>query len=262
MLGLLGHFADKLDRARHDPGRDIVARRSVEPVDPQVLHFAGDDLGHSRLQRVIVQHRSQLPKDRFEKALMAIFVGQRGQQVTCDAGGVDLLELSEHSRSKEGPHPLVIEHTERVVEGGTCMLGEVLCMARISQEVRESARGTEVPDLHQHLWRTQEVGADERRKVRTDAILAAWDDGSVRDRQTQRMAEQRDDCKPVSNGADHCGFTERCDIAPSFVAVSQRVGDQIQRTGCYEQTDSYPSHSLQVDSSHDLRRCRWELARR
>src|SRR3546814_11115755 len=51
-----------------------------------------------------------------------------------------------------------------------------------------------------------------------DACLAARDDRRVRDRQTQRVAEQRGDGEPVGDRADHGGFGERGDVAPGRMA--------------------------------------------
>jgi hypothetical protein len=92
----------------------------------------------------------------------------------------------------------------------------------------------------------QEVRADEVGEVAAEGVLAGRDDRGVRDRQRQRVPEQRGHREPVGQAADHAGFRGGLDVADPAVAAGaagQHVddrGEQQQRAGAHLHPDKTP----------------------
>ena len=60
----------------------------------------------------------------------------------------------------------------------------------------------------------QEVGLHELAERAADLVLAVRDDGRVRNRYPERVAEERGHREPVGQGTDHRRFRERADDSP------------------------------------------------
>ena len=75
---------------------------------------------------------------------------------------------------------------------------------------RPAAPGdVDVPHPPRDDRRDQEILLEEVGERLADAVLVARDDRGVRDRQAERMAEERGDREPVGKAADHRRFGER-----------------------------------------------------
>lgn len=97
---------------------------------------------------------------------------------------------------------------------------------RIGQPVYDRARDVEPPHPARDDRRQQEIVAQEYRQRIADPVLVPRDDRGVRDRQPERMAEQRGDRKPVRQSADHRRLGKGPDEADRGVPVDQRAADQ------------------------------------
>ena len=72
----------------------------------------------------------------------------------------------------------------------------------------------------------QEIVAQEIGERVADPVLVARDDRGVRDRQAERVAEQRGHREPVGQPADHRRFGKGADKAPGRMTIAQRARDQ------------------------------------
>ncbi len=107
----------------------------------------------------------------------------------------------------------------------------------------------------------QEVGRDELGQRRADGVLAGRDDRGVRDRQSQRMPEQRGDGEPVGQRADHAGLRGRPDVAEPGIAVLQQPGDHEDhrhqpQQARWRRSSSGPGRAAGPRPSATARRCR------
>ena len=82
----------------------------------------------------------------------------------------------------------------------------------------------------------QEVALDEFAQASADRIFAARNEGGVRDRDSERMAEQGSDCEPVSDPTDH-GRLRRCpDVAGNPLTVAEEESGDEYNSGDDEQS--------------------------
>ena len=106
----------------------------------------------------------------------------------------------------------------RVAQRGGEVRREALGVARLGEPCGEARRRIELRQLGEHLLGAEEVRADEGREVLADPVLVARDDRRVRDRQSERMAEQRHHREPVGDRADHRGLGKCRHVAPRRMA--------------------------------------------
>jgi len=108
-------------------------------------------------------------------------------------------------------------------------------------------------DLDEPLMRypdVQKVVGDETAERGPDALPVARNDGRVRDRNAERMAEQGDDREPVGAGADHAGFRERSHVRqPRPVESGERGRDEHHDHQC-QQRGRDDAHAPQVGAAH------------
>ena len=108
--------------------------------------------------------------------------------------------------------PLVVEAFEQVGDQPARALADarLLALRRLEEAAR---RAGEVDMAHppRHHRRDEEILLEEIGQRLADAILVARDDRGVRDRQAERVAEQRGDREPVGQPADHPRLGERLD---------------------------------------------------
>ena len=250
VLRIGAHLAGQPHDARdHLLGR-VASGDAVEADEPQVLHFGRDDLGDRDLDRLVVEHAGELLQHAVEELLVPVVGGQHVEQLSREPGDVDLFEPGDHRRAEERAHALVVEDAEAVAQRRSQVGRDLLGVPRLGQPPREAAGGIEALELLQHLIVAEEIGADEGRQVLADPILVARDDRGVRDRQPERMPEQRDDREPVGDRADHRRLCERGDVAPRRVAVVQQRGDDVDRSGSRQQAERDRLHALQIANSH------------
>ena len=70
----------------------------------------------------------------------------------------------------------------------------------------QDARHIEPCEHAGNLVRRDDMGRDEPPQRAAEPVLLARDDGGVRDRQAERVAEQRGDREPVGDAADEPGL--------------------------------------------------------
>jgi len=91
----------------------------------------------------------------------------------------------------------------------------------------------------------EEVLLDEAGQTLADLVLLARDDGGVRDRDPQRMAEQRSDGEPVGEPADHRRLGGCLDITPRTRTVAHGPADHVHHRGDQQQAAGDPFHPAQ-----------------
>ena len=162
---------------------------------------------------------------------------------------VDLLEPGDNGRAEEGADPLVVEHADGVAQSGGEVRCEALGMARLCKPRGETRRRIELRQLGEHLFGAEKVRADEGREVLADPVLVARDDRRVRDRQSERVAEERHDREPVRDRADHRGLRECRHIAPRRMKRDQRRGRKVDKPGRGEEAECDRLHTGKAERS-------------
>ena len=84
--------------------------------------------------------------------------------------------------------------------------GHPLGVRRLRQPLAQPARDLRVAQLGLDDLRRHEVLPDEGAEALAELVLLALDDRGVRDRDAQRVLEQRGDREPVGERADHAGL--------------------------------------------------------
>jgi hypothetical protein len=84
---------------------------------------------------------------------------------------------------------------------------------RLREPLAEPARDLGVAQLGLHDLGRHEILPHEAAQALAELVFLALNDCGVRDRDAQRMFEQRRDCKPVGQGADHASLSGGPDIA-------------------------------------------------
>ena len=91
--------------------------------------------------------------------------------------------------------------------------GHPLGMCGLRQPLTQPAGHLRVAQLGLHHLRRQEVLPHEGAQALAELVLLALDDRGVRDRDAQRMLEQRGHGEPVGQRAHHAGLRGRADVA-------------------------------------------------
>ena len=95
------------------------------------------------------------------------------------------------------------------------VVAEPVGMARVGQPARPAARPDRTArSLASTCGVLRKLSQMKPARLRADAVLVGRDDRGVRNRQAERMAEQRDHREPVGDRADHRGLGEGRDVAP------------------------------------------------
>ena len=107
----------------------------------------------------------------------------------------------------------------------------------------------------------EEVLRDEVLQAPTELGLALGDQRGVRDRDAQRVPEERRHREPVGQRAHHRGTRGGVDIAPRPVRLRPQ-GDQVHGRGRDEQAQRDEPHPLEAGAARGIRRRRLEEAHR
>jgi len=116
-------------------------------------------------------------------------------------------------------------------------------LRRIGQPAGDRARHVEAAGSPGDDDRDQEIGAEELRERVADPVLVARHYGCVRDRQAERMAEQRGHREPVRQPTDHRRLRERTDEREGGVGVDERAADEERRGHEHEQPGRDDPHA-------------------
>ena len=122
--------------------------------------------------------------------------------------------LTMDRRLDEAAEPLVVEAFEQVGHQPAGALADAGFLAlRRLQEAADGAGQVDVAHPPRDDRRDQEILLEEIGQRLADPVLVAGDDGRVRDRQAERVAEQRRHREPVGQAADHRCLGEGLHIA-------------------------------------------------
>ena len=118
---------------------------------------------------------------------------------------------------------------------------------RIADPLRDPLRDAQpVQPRRDHLAR-QEVVLHEPAKAAADAVLAARDDRGVRDRNPERVPEQRCDREPVRETADHRRLGRRANEPEPRELSLEHERDDENHGRADEQTRRPPLHAVELD---------------
>ena len=150
---------------------------------------------------------------------------QRGQQSAYRARQVELFGAAAQGFVEHRLDAFIVDEFEHLARRRDRFCAEQRRVRRFGQPDREAAGGIEGVHAGDQRVGAEEFVADEFGEVIGDACLVRRQDGRVRDRQAERVAEQRDDREPVGQRADHGGFGEGRDPRPG-AGVVLALGEQ------------------------------------
>ena len=141
-------------------------------------------------------------------------------------------------RAVYGPHEPVEHHGQVAAE----LAGVGVALEPLTEPLGEidaqEPRLDGLPD--------EEVLADESCERTADLVLALRNDGGVRNRQAERMPEERRHGKPVREPADDRRFGERPDHTEPGVGLAQHARDDEECRGSDQQSGRHPFHAAQA----------------
>ena len=140
----------------------------------------------------------------------------------------DLAQARRDRALDDAAEPLVVEAFEDVGDQARRAGADARAFAgRGLEEAAGRAGDVDVAHPPRDHRRDQEILLEEIGERLADPVLVARDDRGVRDRQAERMAEQRGDREPVGEAADHRRLGEGVDVAePRIVRLERAGGDE------------------------------------
>ena len=148
---------------------------------------------------------------------MPIAIDRGVERLAQDRRDIERGEPLRHRLADHPAQPLGIERADDVGDQARRALPQPARLVRRGAGGGQEAAGGagEIEPAHppRHHRGDQEILAQEGGERVADPILVARDDRGVRDRQAERVAEQRGHREPVGKTADHRGFREGADIA-------------------------------------------------
>ncbi len=195
-----------------------LAQRAQQPVHDPVGNDAVDPRRHPAVGmfRDFLADHVLLARERYfgehDGAIERLFGGSAGpqhrQQLRCERGGRDRFDPVTGDLAEQVAGDRAGQRLQDFWEDLIGVLNEPPANDGIVEPLGEPADDI---DLGQPIVRNlhvEEIVGDETTERRADAVLVARNDRGVRDRNSERMAKQRNHGEPVGAGADHAGFRE------------------------------------------------------
>ena len=204
-----GHQAGERLRVRVEPPRDRLGRE----IDGAVVGVGLDDLLEPRAGRRPPLGRHQM------------FAGEVGDEVA---------------------HVVVAERIEHGDRDRRPFGADPLGVLRLAQPLAAAQRDLRARELGAHDVGCQEVRLDELAECAADLVLAARDDRGVRDRESERTAEQRGDGEPVGKRSDHAALGSSTHVAEPGQPLLQRERD--------DERDGHEQERAERDRLHAAQR--------
>ena len=180
--------------------------------------------GSALFHRLAVQVARQALERLVEQLLVAVVGGEQAQHFAGGGGRVPGLQPGHHEALDALAHRALVQQVQRLQRPAARHPRQLPRLLWLRQPLAQPGRRVEHLQPCQQVLRFQEVVAHERGQAVGDARLVARDDGGVRDRQAQRVAEQRHHREPVGQRAHRGRFAERRHPGPHAL-VAHRVAE-------------------------------------
>ncbi|PAV93181.1 hypothetical protein WR25_19829 [Diploscapter pachys] len=239
MLRVFGHIDDQSVESVDQLVRDgFVEPRPAQDRSRSFMHHLAD-------QMFVGGQRLGTPADRAVQQWGMTIVGHRGGEDPAeDRRHVGLAQSRRDPRLHHATQPLWIEAVEHLRHQLRRTLAEPppRPFRRIGQPTGDRCGDVDAAHLAGDNGGQQEIGAQEGRERVADPILVARHDRRVRDRQPQRVAEQRGHSKPVGQAADHRRLAERLHEPRPGVKGRIMPADEEDRSHRQQQSTRDPPH--------------------
>jgi hypothetical protein len=176
---------------------------------------------------------------------MAAFRDRGFHQLAEDRRHFGFAEARADPRLHHPTEPRRIEPLEDLRDEPRCTLSETppCPFGRIGQPARDRARDVEPPRPPGYDDGNQEIVAEELRQRVAYPILVARHDCRVRDRQAERMTEQRGDREPVGQPTDHRRLRKRAHERECWMDRNERTAHEERRGHEHEQAGGNHAHA-------------------
>ena len=232
------HLVDfVVDDRQHTP-RDRGAER---PTDQSAALFA-DALLDGGAQSVLPpgQQCADLRQDEAEDLLVAAALDQTVEGAGDDPAGAGTAQDARQQPARQPTGTTVLHRGQHARQRSGQRDRQRMRGSRVGEETMQNSGHIEAPEDARHLVCADHMGRDETAQGAAQAPLLPRNDGGVRNRQPERMAEQRRDREPVGYAADQPGLGSRLEQAPRprvrpVPARHQRGAEQHQRRHQHQQ---------------------------
>ena len=222
----------------------LSAERFIQPSPAQ--HRSSAIVNHFAQQQFLIG-LERFPRpfdDTIEQREVAPVSDRRSQRATEQRRDVEFAQPLVDRGLDHPAHFLWIERAEQIGEHARCAFLEPSVGRPLrGQKARRRSREIEPRHAPRHHRGGQEIVLEKHRQRVADAILVARDDRGVRDRQAERMAEQRGDREPVREATDHRRFGKGADEPGGQICRLELPRDQICRGHQHQQAGGDDLHS-------------------
>ena len=199
MVGIVANLFEERGRGRDDP----VHQELVGAIEfQQRRQFAADFLADHRHGIRLGQRAVNGAQDVVEQPVMPALLHESAQGSGGERGEIDRLQLGGDAAGDEG-------HQARTFRRRYCLgqqtqheAGEIGTSLALAQPVGNERAEIDLAQLGVHRCGFEKMHLDEFAELVGDTLLIALDDRGMRNRQSQRPAEQRHHGVPVGQPAD------------------------------------------------------------
>ena len=154
---------------------------------------------------------------------MAAFPDEGAQRTGGERREIDRHQLRGDAAADERHQPGILRRSDRFGQQSQRKTREIFAALAVAQPVGDERAEIDLPQLGLDRSRFEEMHLDELAELVGDAVLVALDNCRVRDRQSQRLFEQRHHGVPVGEAADRGGLGKGCDEAEHRMQRQQRL---------------------------------------
>jgi hypothetical protein len=225
VVGVVADFHECALDGRDDLEENLPIHRRWHPPRRLTLHPIADDV-------VILLHGARDQDDRFvEQLLVAVVFGDDGQQLARDRRDARLSDAVLDAPVDQRLDVLVSQHLRARRQRLRSLTRDGARVFGVGNPSRETFPDVQAAQTSFDDLSRQEVALDERSERAADAVLSRWNNGGVRDRYPERVAEERRDREPVREPAHHRGFGRRAHETQPCEAGLQQARDEVH-DGC------------------------------
>ena len=246
VLGVAADVGEPLERL----GVDLAGHEVVDGG----RHPGRGALGDERLEEVLVvdEPGAHLVEGEVDETDVGLVADHLVEQPARHRAHRLLDEPGQHGLLDDGPHVLVGDAVQGVHRDRGDLVDEPLGVPGHEGPLGGPTGRLGVEDALADDVLVHEVLADELLEAAPDHLLLARDERGVRDRQAERVAEDRGDGEPVGAGTDHRGLGAGVDEAEHAVVMA--AGQHVDDGGEDEQPGGDEPHPTQVAAALGVER--------
>jgi hypothetical protein len=231
-----GHFLHQRDDARNETVDDI----GVEARGRVSRSFAELRIQHARMTHEPALERA---KSVFHERPMPVALGEHAQYAAGRARRVEAAQTRQQHPFDEARSFVLVDGVQHAGKRFDERRRDDLAVRAIRQRLRQRLCRIVTAELRDDQFGLQEILFDEPAETLRDAWLIPRDDRRMRQRQRERMTEERDHRIPVRDCADGSRFGERSQPREPRIPLLENDACEQQHGHASEQTSRRAPHA-------------------